>query len=137
MARRQSGRTVLPLSFAVDSLCFAELDLPARRPPVTRCANSGRTAVNKRIQGTVTALAALALTSAAPASAPGEIAGVSIPRTPLALKAEAFVKAAEPDFLFNHSVRTFVWGALRLRARGIAFDAETAYVAALFHDAGL
>jgi hypothetical protein len=62
---------------------------------------------------------------------------VAIPRTPLALKAEAFVKTAEPDFLFNHSVRTYVWGALRLKARGVVFDPETAYVAALFHDLGL
>jgi hypothetical protein len=83
------------------------------------------------------AFAALSLTSASPASPPTQVAGIAIPRTALALKAEAFVRSAEPDFLFNHSVRTFVWGALRLKARGIAFDPETAYVAALFHDLGL
>jgi hypothetical protein len=93
--------------------------------------------VNKRIQGTVTALATLAVTSVAPASAPGEIAGVVIPRTPLALKAEALVQAAEPDFLFNHSVRTYLFGGLRLKANGMGYDPETAYVAALFHDLGL
>lgn len=81
-----------------------------------------------------TALMGLNLVGAAP---PNDIAGVDLPRTPLALEAQAFIKAAEPDFLFNHSVRTYLWGVLRLRARGISFDPETAYVAALFHDLGL
>ena len=66
-----------------------------------------------------------------------EVAGIGIPQTPLSLKAESFVRSKEPDFLFNHSVRTYVFGALRLKARGIAFDPETAFVAALFHDLGL
>lgn len=89
------------------------------------------------VRSGVTAVAAFGLTSASPPNASEEIAGVAIPRTPLALKAEVFVRSAEPDFLFNHSVRTYVWGALRLKARGVAFDPETAYVAALFHDLGL
>src|SRR6476661_1160219 len=65
------------------------------------------------------------------------VAGIAIPRSPLALKAEAYIRSAEPDFLFNHSVRTFVFGALRLKAKGLSYDPETAYVAALFHDLGL
>lgn len=83
------------------------------------------------------ALAALALTGAAPASEPTDVAGVAIPRTPLALKAEEFVRTHELDFLFNHSVRTYLFGALRMSERAVKFDPETAYVAALFHDAGL
>ncbi len=83
------------------------------------------------------ALAALWLGSAAPAQAPNEVAAVAIPQTPLAKKAEAFIRSAEPDFLFNHSVRTYLLGAYRLKARNISFDPETAYVAALFHDLGL
>ena len=82
-------------------------------------------------------LAAIALTSGAPVPAPTEVAGIDIPRTPLALKAESFVRSLEPDFLFNHSVRTYRFGARRLKADRIKYDAETAYVAALFHDAGL
>lgn len=64
-------------------------------------------------------------------------AAIGIPTTPLASKAEKFVREVEPPFLFNHSVRTYVFGAIRLRARGRKFDLETAYVAALFHDIGL
>jgi len=69
--------------------------------------------------------------------APAEVAGIAIPRTPLAVKAEQYVRGVEPDFLFNHSVRTYLFGALRLKARGISYEPETAYVAALFHDIGL
>jgi len=71
------------------------------------------------------------------AAAPAEVAGIAIPQTPLAQKAEQYVHGVEPDFLFNHSVRTYLFGALRLKARNIPYDAETAYVAALFHDLGL
>lgn len=68
---------------------------------------------------------------------PTAVAGIEIPRSPLALKAEAYVRGVEPDFLFNHSVRTYLFGALRLKARNIPYDPDTAYVAALFHDVGL
>lgn len=68
---------------------------------------------------------------------PHKVAGIAIPRTPLAAKAEQYVRSAEPGFLFNHSVRTYLFGAVQLKARGMSFDAETAYVAALFHDLGL
>jgi len=64
-------------------------------------------------------------------------AGVEIPRTSLAVKAQSYVRSVEPDFLFNHSVRTYLFGAMRLKARNITYDPETAYVAALFHDLGL
>jgi hypothetical protein len=82
-------------------------------------------------------LAAIAVASVGIAQTPAQVAGIAIPRTPLSVKAEQYVRGVEPDFLFNHSVRTYLLGALRLKARGIAFDPETAYVAALFHDLGL
>jgi HD domain-containing protein len=81
--------------------------------------------------------AAVSATGALAADSPRDVAGITIPRTPLALKAESYVRSVEPDFLFNHSVRTYLFGALWLKARGIAFDPETAYVAALSHDLGL
>jgi hypothetical protein len=69
--------------------------------------------------------------------APSGVAGIDIPSTPLALKAEAYIRSVEPDFLFNHSTRTYVFGALRLKAKGLSYDPETAYVAALFNDLGM
>ena len=90
------------------------------------------------LAGLAASVAGACLTAGPPAPLPNSaVDGVEIPRTQLALRAEAYVRAAEPDFLFNHSVRTFVFGALSLKARGITYDPETAYVAALFHDAGL
>jgi cyanamide hydratase family protein with HD domain len=87
------------------------------------------------------ALAVAALTAATDGSAEEPattvIAGITIPATPLSRKAESYVRSQEPDFLFNHSVRTYLFGALSLKARGLNYDPETAYVAALFHDWGL
>jgi hypothetical protein len=74
---------------------------------------------------------------AAIAPLPARVAGIPLPQTPLAQRAAAFVRHAEPDFLFNHSMRTYLFGALRLNARNLHFDAEPAFVAALFHDLGL
>lgn len=62
------------------------------------------------------------------------VAGIAIPDTPLSRRAESYVRSQEPDFLFNHSVRTFLFGALSLKTKGLSYDPETAYVAALFHD---
>jgi len=39
--------------------------------------------------------------------------------------------------LFNHSVRVFVFGAMKGIRQKIKFDSELLYVAALFHDLGL
>ncbi|MFG1808124.1 HD domain-containing protein [Streptomyces sp. NPDC049040] len=39
--------------------------------------------------------------------------------------------------LLNHSVRAYLWAAADGTARGIAFDPELLYVAALLHDIGL
>ncbi|WP_236710478.1 HD domain-containing protein [Streptomyces sp. 150FB] len=39
--------------------------------------------------------------------------------------------------LLNHSLRAYVWAAAHGTARGIRFDPELLYVAAVFHDVGL
>jgi HD domain len=39
--------------------------------------------------------------------------------------------------LLNHSIRSYLWGAMYARAHGIAFDDELYYVSALLHDVGL
>ena len=89
--------------------------------------------------GSVLGLCLLAAGSAAvpQGSGPASVAGIDIPRSPLAQKADAYIRSIEPDFLYNHSVRTYLFGALRLKAKGISYDPETAYVASLFHDLGL
>ena len=45
--------------------------------------------------------------------------------------------ADESDLLFNHSVRVFLFGAMKGIRQNLKFDFELLYVAALFHDLGL
>jgi hypothetical protein len=65
------------------------------------------------------------------------IAGVRVPDSALAREATELVRDAASPLLFDHSRRVFLFGALRGRAQGLAFDAELLYVGALFHDLGL
>ncbi|HEY2062343.1 MAG TPA: HD domain-containing protein [Amycolatopsis sp.] len=65
------------------------------------------------------------------------IAGVRIPDSKLATDAADFVRDTASPLLYDHSVRVFLFGALQGERRGVAFDAELLYVAALFHDIGL
>jgi len=69
--------------------------------------------------------------------APAEVAGISIPRTPLALRAAALARSACPPFLYNHCMRTYLLGALSMHSQRTQFDHEIAFVAASLHDLGL
>jgi hypothetical protein len=71
------------------------------------------------------------------AALPGEIAGIRLPRTPLTLAAAQFAKARCPEYLFNHCMRTYLFGALQLRRRQRSWQAADAFVAAALHDLGL
>jgi len=106
-----------------------------------RNADCGQRFVNRRN----VLSAALALVAAGAAftraqsgvALPSEVAGISLPRTRLALAAAALSQRAGSDFLFNHCMRTFVFGALHARYHGHTYDAEPAFVAAALHDLGL
>lgn len=65
------------------------------------------------------------------------IAGISIPDSRIAREATELIRAAESPLLFDHSLRVYLFGALQGQRRGLAFDPELLYVAALFHDIGL
>lgn len=65
------------------------------------------------------------------------IAGVSIPDSQLGRAITEFVRDTETDLLFNHSSRVFFFGAIAGRRRGLTFDPELLYAAAMFHDVGL
>jgi len=74
--------------------------------------------------------------NAAP-SLPAEVAGVALPRTALTDAAAALARNACPDFLFNHCMRTYVFGVLALREQQVSFDPQLGFVAATLHDLGL
>ena len=66
-----------------------------------------------------------------------EISGVKIPDSQLAREATQFIRDTESDFLFQHSTRVYFWGALAGKRKGLTFDPELLYTAAMFHDVGL
>jgi hypothetical protein len=65
------------------------------------------------------------------------IAGIRIPDSRLAREAADLVRDTAGNFLFEHSTRVYLWGALAGQGRNLRLDAELFYVAALFHDMGL
>ena len=65
------------------------------------------------------------------------IAGVTIPDSKLALEATELLREHGTPLLFAHSLRVYLFGAIRGRHRGLAIDHELLYFGAVFHDLGL
>jgi hypothetical protein len=88
---------------------------------------------------TATALATgpLLYGSARAQQLPAEVAGVQLPRSRLAQRAADYARASCPDYLFNHCMRTYLFGSLHLARHKVAYRAEDAFIAAAFHDLGL
>jgi HD domain-containing protein len=70
-------------------------------------------------------------------SLPRRVAGVRLPDTTLALTATDLARAACPPFLFNHCMRTYVFGALFAARDRVTYDEEMIFIAATLHDVGL
>lgn len=68
---------------------------------------------------------------------PAEIAGIRIPDTSLAIAATELVREVSSPALFNHVVRTYIFGEQVGRNMGMRYDSELVYIAALMHDLGL
>lgn len=66
-----------------------------------------------------------------------DILGVQIPDSTLAREISALVRDTESEMLFQHSRRVYLWGAMIGRRRGLKFDSELLYAAAMFHDIGI
>jgi hypothetical protein len=65
------------------------------------------------------------------------ISDIKLPDSQLARAATQFVRDTENDLLFQHSTRVYIWGALAGKRKGLTFDPELLYTAAMFHDVGL
>src|ERR1700733_1350217 len=65
------------------------------------------------------------------------ISGVKVPDSKIAREAGELVRQYETEMLFNHSVRVFVFGAIKGARRNLKFDSDLIYAPALFHDLGL
>jgi hypothetical protein len=66
-----------------------------------------------------------------------EISGIGVPDSRLAREASQFVRETESTLLFEHSTRVYFWGAMAGRQRGLNYDPELLFAAAMFHDLGL
>jgi HD domain len=82
-------------------------------------------------------LLALAAGASADLAPPRSVAGIVLPDTALARAAAVIARAASPDFLFRHCLRTFVFAALLAAHDRIGYDAEMIFIAAVLHDLGL
>jgi hypothetical protein len=66
-----------------------------------------------------------------------EIAGVEIPDSKMARDLTQLIRDTEPDLLFHHSTRVYLFGALTGQRKKLKYDPELLYVGAMFHDIGL
>jgi hypothetical protein len=75
------------------------------------------------------------------AAGPSEQADVEFPRTPLAKVAHDLARAAQPDFLYNHSARSYLFTRFAAAARGLTagqdYDDELVFLSCMLHDIGL
>ena len=69
--------------------------------------------------------------------ATNDILSVKIPDSKMAREVTQLIRDTESELLFSHSTRVYFWGALLGKRKGLAFDPELLYVAAMFHDLGL
>ena len=65
------------------------------------------------------------------------IAGIQIPDSKMARDLTLLIRDKEPDLLFHHSTRVYLFGALTGQRKGLTYDPELLYVGAMFHDIGL
>lgn len=65
------------------------------------------------------------------------ISGIRIPDSKLAQEAAELVHQYQSEMLFNHSVRVYLFGAMKGIRQNLKFDPELLYISALFHDMGL
>ena len=66
-----------------------------------------------------------------------DIEGIKLPDSKMARDLTQFIRDIEPDLLFHHSTRVYLFGALTGGRKGLRFDPELLYVGAMFHDIGL
>jgi len=72
-----------------------------------------------------------------PETQPTVVAGIRIVDSTIAKQAEQFARAAYQPYLFNHAMRTFLFGSLIGKAMKLEWDEELVFLAAIMHDLGL
>jgi len=65
------------------------------------------------------------------------VAGITIPDSAIATQATELLLEHGTEFIYNHSLRVFLFSSLNGKRADIKFDEELLYVSCVFHDLGL
>ena len=65
------------------------------------------------------------------------VAGIAVPDSSLANQATELLLEHGTDFLYNHSLRVFLFASLNGQRKNLKYDSELLYVSSVFHDLGL
>ncbi len=65
------------------------------------------------------------------------VAGISIPDSAIATQATELLLTHGTEFIYNHSLRVFLFASLNGKRSNLLYDAELLYVSSVFHDLGL
>ena len=66
-----------------------------------------------------------------------KIAGITIPDSSIANQATALLLEHGTEFIYNHSLRVFLFASLNGQRQQLKYDPELLYVSSVFHDLGL
>lgn len=65
------------------------------------------------------------------------VAGIKIPDSSIAKQATELLLEHGTEFLYNHSLRVFLFSSLNGKRNNLVYDSELLYVSSVFHDLGL
>jgi hypothetical protein len=65
------------------------------------------------------------------------VAGITIPDSTLAHRATDLLLEHGTEFIYNHSLRVFLFASLNGKRNNLSYDPELLYISAVFHDLGL
>jgi len=65
------------------------------------------------------------------------LAGIVIPDSTIANQATELLLAHGTEFIYNHSLRVFLFSSLNGKRNNLKYDIELLYVSSVFHDLGL
>ncbi|GGB02130.1 HD domain-containing protein [Puia dinghuensis] len=66
-----------------------------------------------------------------------KVAGIIIPDSKIATQATELLLEHGTEFIYNHSLRVFLFSSLNAQRNNLEHDSELLYVASVFHDLGL
>lgn len=72
-----------------------------------------------------------------PINRPQKVAGIIIPDSTIASQATELLLEHGTEFIYNHSLRVFLFSSLNAKRNHLDHDTELLYVASVFHDLGL